>query len=148
MRLQRLFSLPSGGGGADTGRVTKIPFARRLALVLVVGGAAGATMLVVRALHKNGSLDNAVRGNGVAREDRRTVAAFVGVEARQGLHVEVAVEAGATPTVLVQGDENVLPHLTTIVEDGTLVVGVERNLSLAPSVPLVVHVRMPAASHL
>lgn len=66
---------------------------------------------------------NTVYGSGVPATESRGVAEFTRVEVRGSADV-VAQVGGATSLSLV-GDDNLLQYVTTEVEDGTLVIGME-----------------------
>ena len=61
-----------------------------------------------------------IRGSGVAASETRVVPAFDGVTAAGAADVDVAV--GGEPRVVVHADDNVLPNITTEVENGMLVI--------------------------
>lgn len=58
------------------------------------------------------------RGSGTAAQDTRTVADFTRVEAGGAIHVDVQV--GSPQSVRVQADDNLLGHVLTEVDGGTL----------------------------
>jgi hypothetical protein len=53
----------------------------------------------------------------------------------------VTVHVGGTQEVVVRGDENVVPHVTTEVHEGTLVIGADRSFQTTE--PLTVEVTVP-----
>ncbi len=79
-------------------------------------------------------------GSGNLATETRAMDAFHGVSAAQGVQVEIA--AGA-PSVAVTADDNLLPHVATVVADGILSIDVTG--SLRASHPLKVVVKMEAA---
>jgi hypothetical protein len=67
-----------------------------------------------------------IEGNGVAARDTRSVAALTGLDVGGSMIVEVRV--GATPSLLIEGDSNVLPHVTTEARGSALYIGAKRPL--------------------
>jgi hypothetical protein len=86
-----------------------------------------------------------VQGNGVLREEPRSVSAFLGVSVTDG--VQVRVTAGASQRVVVSGDENVVQHVLTAVSTdtkaGIQVLEVSVNYDYTTTHPLVVTVEIP-----
>jgi hypothetical protein len=75
-----------------------------------------------------------VRGSGVIVSEKRDVPAFDGVSI--DYPAVVTIRQGDTPAVTVEGDDNLLPQLTTRVVDGTLQiksVGIDWNKRVTPS---------------
>lgn len=58
------------------------------------------------------------RGSGTSAREARTVADFTRIEAGGAIHVEVQI--GSPRSVSVQADDNLLGHVLTDVDDGTL----------------------------
>jgi hypothetical protein len=79
------------------------------------------------------------RGSGVSVTDHRDVAPFGGVELAGANTVEI--EVGAPLSVAVTGDDNLVDRVTTVVEDGRLVIDntgsftTDANMSVAVSMP-------------
>jgi hypothetical protein len=79
------------------------------------------------------------RGSGVSVTDHRDVAPFAGIELA-GANT-VVVEVGGTLSVAVTGDDNLVERVTTVVEDGRLVIDdtgsftTNANMSVAVSIP-------------
>jgi hypothetical protein len=84
-------------------------------------------------------LSGAVEGSGQAGSERRDVGAFdaVSVSGR----VDVTVRVGGPSSVVVRAERNLLPHVVTVVEDGTLHVCESRALD--PRLPIRVEVATP-----
>lgn len=61
-----------------------------------------------------------VRGNGVQAEELRAPGVFDAVHARGSFDVDVQIRVGAQHEVRLLGDENILPHVLTFIEDATL----------------------------
>jgi hypothetical protein len=64
---------------------------------------------------------NGVRGEGPLVDETREVQPFTAIEAGGGIHLEVTV--GATQSVRLEAQENILDILLTDIEGGTLVIG-------------------------
>jgi hypothetical protein len=86
---------------------TRVPRStRRLALGLALAFLAGGLA----------ACEPVVQGNGVYREERRSVAPFTGIHVESG--IEAAVTAGiADRSVVVSGDANVVPYIETEVQN-------------------------------
>ncbi|HEY6053958.1 MAG TPA: DUF2807 domain-containing protein [Gaiellaceae bacterium] len=82
-----------------------------------------------------------IEGSGAAMTETRSVGAFTRVELAGGATVHV--HPGSPQAVTVSGDDNIVPLVTTRVENGTLVVDQEKNRNFATHEPLVVDVRAP-----
>lgn len=81
-----------------------------------------------------------VKGNGnVQTEQRKISEPFTKVSVNRGL--EVIIEQGDVVKVEVEADENLLKHITTSVENGTLVISSDENIYSAEKE--VVRVTMP-----
>lgn len=72
----------------------------------------------------------AVRGSGTKAEDSRQVPAFSSISFNGSYSAELAVggEATETVTVLLTGDDNIVPLIDTVVEGGVLTIDSEKNL--------------------
>lgn len=82
-----------------------------------------------------------VQGSGIAATQTRNLAAFSGVELAGANNVTVRV--GGQRSVVVHADDNLLGHVTTRVDAGSLVIG-NTSGSLAARSPLRVEVNMPS----
>jgi hypothetical protein len=67
-----------------------------------------------------------VDGNGVAARDTRAVASLTGLDVGSSMIVDVRV--GGAPSLVVEGDSNLLPLVTTETRGSTLVIGTEGRL--------------------
>ena len=80
-----------------------------------------------------------LEGSGTASTETRSVSGFDAVRLEgQGTAV---IEVGQDASLTVEADDNLLPHLTSEVEGGTLVLGTDRQLD--PKVPIVFTITMP-----
>lgn len=80
-----------------------------------------------------------LRGSGQAGSERRDVGAFDAVSVSGT--VDVTVRVGGPASVVVHAERNLLPHVVTVVEDGTLHVCESRDLE--PRLPIRVEVTTP-----
>lgn len=87
----------------------------------------------------------AVKGSGVKLTQTREVAAFTAIEASGG--VQLDVKRGPVSVVL-EGDDNLLPLITTEVRDGALIIRRKHDVSISPTLELVARVTLPALSRL
>lgn len=85
-----------------------------------------------------------VDGNGVPARDTRKVAALSGLEVGGAMIVDVRV--GAAPSLVVEGDGNLLTHVTTEARGATLYIGTEGRLR--STVPLKITYTVPSLNHL
>lgn len=85
-------------------------------------------------------LGDGIDGNGKVKTENRTVTEnFTKVASNRGM--EVVIEQAPTTEIQVEADENLLKHITTKVENGTLVVSSDENIDSAEK--MVVRVKMP-----
>lgn len=84
-------------------------------------------------------------GSGTAKSEVRTMAGFARVDVAGALALQVDIADGPT-AVSVDGDDNLVPNVTTKVEGDTLKVAT--LLEMSPSLPLVVRVKVPALAGL
>jgi hypothetical protein len=82
-----------------------------------------------------------ITGSGTAASEVRQVAEFDAIELNGS--VALKVRQGATRSVRVEADDNVLPVIETEVSGSTLKVGPRRNTNLRPRRPIVVTVEVP-----
>ena len=79
------------------------------------------------------------KGSGNAKTEQREVAEFDEVEASSGVDVDVVV--GARAPIEVKGDDNLLPHVKTVVNGTRLTISIDGSISALT--PLHVHVMVP-----
>ena len=82
-----------------------------------------------------------VTGSGVAASETRTVAGFNQIEL-SGVG-EVIVEVGAEPSLVVEADDNLIPLLTSRVDNKTLVLGTQQNTMINTRSPIRFRVTVP-----
>ncbi len=93
----------------------------------------------------NIDFDNAIDGNGNVKTEVRTITQpFTKIAVSRG--ITVLLEQDANVFVEVETDENLLKHITTIVENGTLIVTSDENID--DSAARIVRVKMPVIESL
>lgn len=93
----------------------------------------------------NIDFDNSIDGNGNVKTEVRTInAPFTKITVSRG--IEVILEQDQTFFVEVETDENLLKHITTTVENGTLIVTSDENID--DSDARIVRVKMPTIESL
>ena len=82
-----------------------------------------------------------VKGNGAIQKQAREVGHFTGVSL--GLPAQVELRIGSVERVEIEADENLLPLVETVVENGSLEIrAVRKNLSLEPrTLKIIVHAK-------
>jgi hypothetical protein len=87
---------------------------------------------------------SAVPGSGTVKQESREVPEFTSVEV--GSAISATVRVGPRAPIVLEGDDNLLPLITTEVRDGRLVVGVQSGQNLRPSRPITVTITTPELS--
>jgi hypothetical protein len=87
-----------------------------------------------------------IQGNGDIVEQERPAGAFSGVFLAAGLQGDITV--GATHSVKIRGDSNLLDFIRLELRDGILTSDLDQGLSLLPSEPIVVTVVTPTLTEL
>lgn len=96
------------------------------------------TALLLTSCKYNIDLGEGIDGNGNVKTETRTInEKFDKVSSSRG--IEVIVEQDSVAEVKVEADENLLKHITTRVENGTLVVSSDENIDSAEK--KIVHVK-------
>ena len=94
--------------------------------------------LTLASCNANLNLGDGIDGSGNVVTEKRTIdAPFTKIDASAG--VEVIVEQGAATEVEVEVDDNLMEHIITRVENGTLIVKIEGNINSMESA--IVHVK-------
>ncbi len=75
-----------------------------------------------------------IRGSGNVVQENRSVRGFN--EVRFGGSGELDIRQGSEESLSVQADDNLLPYITTEVENGKLVIGFQRGVSVSTSSPI------------
>jgi Putative auto-transporter adhesin, head GIN domain len=101
--------------------------------------------LLFTSCHSNFDFGNGIDGNGDVRTEKRDVeGSFTRIEASRGLNVEV--EQSKSFFVEVEADDNLLEHISTKVENGTLVITTDENIDECES--KTIRVKMPTITSL
>ena len=88
--------------------------------------------LTLASCNANLNLGDGIEGSGNVVIEKRTIdAPFTKIDASAG--VEVIVEQGATTEVEVEVDDNLMEHIVTKVENGTLIVKIDGNINTMES---------------
>lgn len=111
-----------------------LPLRLVVAAVTLAGLGVGAALLV------DSSRGGRTVGSGIASAEARDVPAFTAVELKATN--DVAIHVGGTRRVLVRGDDNLLPLVTTRVEHGVLVIGASHGFTTRR--PMRVDVTVPS----
>jgi hypothetical protein len=82
-----------------------------------------------------------IRGSGNLQRETRVVGSFDGVSVSSGIRGEVQI---GKQHVELEADDNVLPLVETVIEDGMLIVRFKQHGSLTTEHAVVVHVTAPA----
>jgi hypothetical protein len=138
----------------DVGRWSTPSRPARLWAVLgvIVAAVIVVTAVIVVVLADDGAdspLASSNRGSGVSVTDHRDVAPFAGVELA-GANT-VVIEVGGSLAVAVTGDDNLVDQVTTVVEDGRLVIDnigsftTNASMSVAVSTPALDTVELAGA---
>jgi hypothetical protein len=110
-------------------------------LLAIVGVLVAALIVVlVRADHADAPSTPSTRGSGVSVTDHREVAPFTSVEL-VGANT-VAIHAGTPLSVAVTGDDNLVDRVTTVVQDGRLVI--DNRGSFTTDADMIVTVSAPS----
>lgn len=103
------------------------------------------TALLLTSCKYDINLGNGIDGNGNVKTETRTISEkFTKINSNSG--IEVIVDQDATTEVQVEADENLIKHITTKVENGTLVISSDENIDSAEK--MIVHVKTPTINGL
>lgn len=96
------------------------------------------TALLLTSCKYDINLGDGIDGNGNVKTETRTISdKFDKINSNRG--IEVIVEQDSVAEVKVEADENLLKHITTKVENGTLIVSSDENIDSAEK--MIVHVK-------
>lgn len=93
-----------------------------------------------------GSACTTIVGSGREMEDERSVASFQSVRVANGLKATVII--GEAQSVVVKGDDNIVPELQTVVEGGALIVKMPDRVTFSSSIGVGVTVTVPSLTGL
>jgi hypothetical protein len=77
-----------------------------------------------------------ISGSGIHLDESRPVSGFSRIQIKMG--ADLAVTQGDTEALTISADDNLLPHIITTVQGGSLII--ESNANLQPSQPIRLHV--------
>jgi len=81
-----------------------------------------------------------IPGSGVAKDETRPVDTFHALDVGSVIQVSVAVTHRAKPSLKISGDDNLVPLIESVIQDGTLILRVKDNSNITPKLPLVADV--------
>ena len=81
-----------------------------------------------------------IKGNGISKTETREASGYTSLSSGGPMKVEIVY--GTSNTIQLEGDENILPYIETIVKNGELTIRVKERISVQTKVPLRVHVSM------
>ncbi len=81
-----------------------------------------------------------IRGNGEIKRETRTISDFTSLSSRGSMDVQISY--GSSNKIEVQADENLLPYIETVVEDGKLLIGSKKNVNFKTTTKMVIYVTM------
>lgn len=87
-----------------------------------------------------------IEGNGNVRKETRQVSNFTGILLSGSINVDVTY--GDSKNVTVEGDENLLPYIETVVENGNLVVKTRDKVNVKSKNRLIVHAALTRVDRL
>src|SRR4051812_43893905 len=87
-----------------------------------------------------------IKGNGIAKTETREISGYTSLACGGPIKVEIVY--GTSNSIQLEGDENILPYIETIIKDGELTIKVKDRTSVKPQVPLRVHVSMTTINSL
>lgn len=87
-----------------------------------------------------------VTGNGNLKKETREISNFTGLMVSGSVNVELSY--GDPKSIIVEGDENILPYIETSVENGNLVIKTKDKVSVRTKNKLLVHVTMKKIARL
>ena len=78
-----------------------------------------------------------IKGNGIMKTETRNASGYTGVHLQGSMNVVLHYET--SNTISVEADENLLPYIETVVENGNLVVKTKNKVNLKSNEKLIVH---------
>ena len=81
-----------------------------------------------------------VKGNGQLKKETREVSNYTSLSSHGSMDVDIAY--GNSNKIEVEADENLLPYIETVVENGNLIIRSKKNVNLKSRSKMVVHVSM------
>lgn len=81
-----------------------------------------------------------IKGNGIVKKETREVSNYNSLASQGSMDVEIAY--GNANNIIVEADENLLPYIETVVQDGKLFIRSKKNVNLRAKSKMVVYVSM------
>jgi Putative auto-transporter adhesin, head GIN domain len=83
-----------------------------------------------------------IKGNGILKSETREIGSFESLSSGGPMNVEITY--GTSSSLIIEGDENILPYIETYVKDGTLKIKVKDLNTVSPQLKLKVRINMTA----
>jgi hypothetical protein len=81
-----------------------------------------------------------IKGNGAVKKETREVSDYTSLASQGSMDVQIAY--GSSNSITVEADENLLPHIETVVENGKLIIRPKNKVNLKSRSKMVVYVSM------
>ena len=81
-----------------------------------------------------------IKGNGQIKKETREVSNYTSLASQGSMDVQISY--GNSGSIIIEADENLLPYIETLVENGKLSIKTKKNVNLKSSSKMVVHVSM------
>ena len=78
-----------------------------------------------------------IKGNGVMKKETRNASGYTGIQLQGSMNVQIAY--GNSNTISVEADENLLPYIETVVENGKLIIRTKNKTNLKSNQKLTVY---------
>jgi len=92
------------------------------------------------------SKSESITGNGNIKKETRNVSGYTGISLSGNMNVEVAY--GDANSITIEADENLLPYIETVVEDGDLVVRTKNKFGLKSQRKIIVYTSLTKVNNL
>ncbi len=87
-----------------------------------------------------------ITGDGNLKKETREISNFTGLMVSGNVNVDLSY--GDSKSIIVEGDENILPYIETTVENGNLIIKTKDKVSVRTKNKLLVHVSMKKVARL
>jgi Putative auto-transporter adhesin, head GIN domain len=98
------------------------------------------SLFVLISLHSFAQPWETIKGNGQRKKETREVSNYTSLTSMGSM--DVRIDYGNSNSVIVEGDENLLPYIETSVENGELTIKSKKNVNLKSTSKIMVHVSM------
>lgn len=78
-----------------------------------------------------------IKGNGILKKETRSASDYFGIQLQGSMNVVIAY--GNTNNISVEADENLLPYIETVVENGNLIIRAKNKVNLKSNERLIVY---------